>query len=783
MSEIIPGATGMERSAIVRMKCQRMLLATWLAGAAGVLPGCGGGQDFGNFQRSLGGDIGAGYSTSLSARYGGDGNRAGTGVVRGTYPRIETAFRIEKLPGDPFDYERVRVIVTLRKPDGSTVDVPAFFDGDTTWRMRYTPSAPGKYSVVNIRLNQETGMASDPEPREWDVRGTPAPGFVRIDPGDRSRFVFDNGERFYPLGHNVAWESNEVPRIPEIFARMQEAGENWSRVWTTHWDGKNLDWRAGARDPKRPVGQIDLEVARRWDAIVEAAEKHGIYFQMVLQHHGQYSTEVNPNWAENPYNAAQGGFLRNPMGFFTDSQARALTKRKLYYILARWGYSPSIMAFELFNEVESTDAGRARRWEEIALWHREMALFLRQHDLYRHLLTTSAHPALAEDNPIWETVDFLQTHTYAPDTVTAMRIPVPAAQKKSTRPHFIGEFGSADLKDPEGVTLHRGLWASLMYSPSGAAQYWDWVNIERNRLYDRLRAAATFVKASGLASQGSLTTGVLQVEASGRAALRLAPAGGWKKAGAHTFVVEPDGFPEGFEHFPSYLQGRSKREMMPEPLTLRVHFAQPGSVVVTIGQVAKRGARVVLQVDGQRVERSYPPAEKDYEPEPENATLRAEVPAGTHTITLRGEGEDWVLLREIALVNYAPVLATLARSGRDFCVAWIYHRDRIDLSREAVAALPEVKGRVALPELQSGRYRIAWWDTWAGVPLRSTEVEVPRRAQTVWLETPLFRRDIALCVTKTLRTAAKKNSASQDAKTGRPEAPSSRVSGPGEKQK
>ena len=75
--------------------------------------------------------------------------------------------------------------------------------------------------------------------------------------------------------------------------------------------------------------------------MVEGAEKNDIYFQLVLQHHGQYSSasgykyshNVNPNWEQNPYNVKNGGFLKNPEDFFTDPQARAADQAQtlLYY--------------------------------------------------------------------------------------------------------------------------------------------------------------------------------------------------------------------------------------------------------------------------------------------------------------------------------------------------------------------------------------------------------------------------------------------------------------------
>ena len=111
------------------------------------------------------------------------------------------------------------------------------------------------------------------------------------------------------------------------------------------------------------------------------------------------------------------------------SGSDSVTRRKYRYILARWGYSPAIMAFELFNEVENTDAAHQGRWAEIAAWHREMAGFLRANDPNRHLITTSAIPGVALDNPVWRAVDYFQAHTYPFDVLATTGAPVPEKVK------------------------------------------------------------------------------------------------------------------------------------------------------------------------------------------------------------------------------------------------------------------------------------------------------------------------------------------------------------------
>jgi hypothetical protein len=740
---------------------------------ATLLWGCGG-QDFGGFQRGLGGDLAPGMNTSISSR-GQNGNGTTT-LGRGTYPMIEASFQLPSVPGDPFDYEQVNVQVTIRKPDNGTVDLPAFYDGDKTWHVRYTPSASGQYSVVTVKLNREIAHEEKLTPKDWNVRGNPKPGFVRIDHADHTRFVHDDGGRYYPIGQNQAWHSESLPDIPALFDKMHTAGENWSRVWMDHWDGKNLDWPVTGKPDK--LGQIDLTVAKRWDTIVQAADKNDIYFQMVLQHHGQYasksgfkySSNTDSNWDENPYNVKNGGFLKSPEAFFSDPQARTLTKRKLYYILSRWGYSPNVMAFELFNEVEGTDAGHGKLYDSIALWHREMSLFLKQFDPYRHLITTSSAFAIPFANPIWETVDYVQIHTYPQDILTALGgIPSQetlTAEKKLGKPIFIGEFGTSNLADPNGVALHAGVWASMMSSSSGAAEFWNWDEVEKHNLYSRYLGATAFITTSGIANHSGLVSTALPIDTPQRANLSFGPGGGFAAATQTEFVVGANGAPPGMDKFPAFLQGQAHRDMLPKPLTLQVTYPQPGTFIVTVQQVAKSGAHLKIAVDGKATEKDYPAGEKDYAPKSGDQALKVDVPQGAHTITVENTGKDWVVVKQFSLSDYAPALAANARVGRDFIAAWIYHRSNLMVPSADDSGLSPATGKVTLTGLQAGRYRVTWWDTHTGKSLDETDIRFKKEKDEVTLTTPSVTRDVAFYATKLSNRPPAKPNVTQGQRNG-----------------
>jgi endo-1,4-beta-mannosidase len=106
-------------------------------------------------------------------------------------------------------------------------------------------------------------------------------------------------------------------------------------------------------------------------------------------------------WVSNPYNAKNGGPCARPADFWTNPEARRLYQKRLRYLIARWGYSPNLFAWEFWNEVPETPA--------TAAWVAEMAAYLKRHDPNRHLVSTTYG-----DSATWKCpdVDFPMTHMY-----------------------------------------------------------------------------------------------------------------------------------------------------------------------------------------------------------------------------------------------------------------------------------------------------------------------------------------------------------------------------------
>lgn len=703
------------------MRLLRWTLCVAGAGALLAVVGCGG-PDLGSALR--GGSSGSSYGSGYGSGYGYDqmptGSRqqaAGSRTMtRGTYARIEGSFTIEKLTGNPFDIEQNDIEVTLRLADGDAVRAPAFFDGGTTWRFRYTPDRPGTIEVTGVSNKREPIEVADLSERSFVASGKPGPGFVRISSGDPSRFAFDDGSAYLPVGHNMAWGD-----VPAMATRAGAAGLNWGRVWMCHWSNMNLDW---IMNKPVPIGELDLDVARSWDKAIEAAEKAGVRLQVVLQHHGQVSTRVNPNWSENPWNAANGGFLRTPGEFFSSAKAAALTRSKYRYILARWGYSTSVMAWELFNEVEWTDAIAEKHEDEVAAWHSSMADFLRKRDIHRHLITSSSDRKLVR---VWQQMDYLQPHAYPSD-------PLPAAldaAAKSDKPVFVGEIGPAgDLGGDDGAFLHRALWSGVAAGAAGLPQYWAWDNVEKRDLLKVYQPALGFMRESGAASARRVTRALASVETKSFGALRLATGGAWEAATKTAFAVSAAGQVTPATPLPSFLHGDAHRAMCPQ-IDLSVVFPTAGTVRIRVATVARGGARLAILIDGAKVaEKSFAAADRDTNAD---ALLEGAVPAGKHTVRLVNEGADWVRLASIEMQPYGPGLSVVGHANDRLVVLWVRH---------AGTEPGPVSGTVRVSNIKAGAYTVCWWDTVTGKEISRKQVAAVKGILA--LETPPISTDAAV---------------------------------------
>ena len=443
----------------------------------------------------------------------------GDDVTLSVWERLERTLPIAVEAANPFDPNEVAVDVELIGPDGRRQTVPAFLyegftrsqsssgsevlaaDGSREWRFRFTPTRPGVWRWRWLRVT-----AGGEEAGEWECFRVLANldserhGFLRI-PDGAKHLEFEDGTPFFAVGENLSWaDSRGTGAYEDWIAKLDASGANYIRLWMPEWDMGLLYEPATIED-----WSARMDRAWRLDRVMELAEQHDMRVMLSLQSHFPFELDsiFGSGWGTTPFNAANGGPLATPDEVYTDPFAREIFRRYLRYVVARWGYSPNLLAWELWNE--SDLAEQPSTIDAVVDWHREMARLLHQLDPNDHLVTTSTtdeamtiavslgnvpiqeYPLRYE--PVWQLpeIDFVQLHSYQLHSL-GMVLPVADTifelvdrMARYGKPVLLAEAG-VDVQgleenregDPEGEGFHDLLWAGAFSGAFGSGMCWWW---------------------------------------------------------------------------------------------------------------------------------------------------------------------------------------------------------------------------------------------------------------------------------------------------------------------
>ncbi len=670
------------------------------------------------------------------------GIQTGSNVLP-AYELHERYFQLEEAVENPYDSNSAVLDAEIRTPDNQTLHLPLFYDGEKGWGIRYTPSIPGRHHI-QVLFRQNKSQAK--KLAEYDIEvsaNSGNSGFIRVSKKNPRYFAFDNGAAYFPLGQNMGWIL-PLEKWPHYLQRTGDTGANWIRVWMCSWGRMALEWTKKT-DPNvyHDLDAYSLANARRVDDLLKGAQEHGLYVQLVFNNHGQFSSKTNPEWDSNPYNTANGGFLKSPEEFFTHPESLRRYKDRLRYLVGRYGWSTHIFAWELWNEVNLTSN---YDYQTVADWHKQMSAVLKELDSYDHPVTTSGAGGHLQHQQ-FEGMDFLQTHAYIRDVVGANLVGGQyALEHNPDRPHFFGEMGTdasgPQREDAEGVSLHDMLWASIHSGASGTAMTWWWDNwVEPLNLYHHFSDAHAYVRDIDWIEEDfhPIRAEVLP-QAENQGPLVFAGLAGWRRSETDRFEISADGTISNSKELPTFIYAPEKADLRIEP-AFAFESESGGVFALTIAKVAKAGAEMTISLNGDEViQRNFPAGNEDYVPE--DGTLKVVFPPGKHEIRLSNGGVDWLIAGQYCLDGVTQRLQTAALGGNRRALIWI--RDRSYDWRDRVASenLPDIKPTdVYLHGLPDGEYTCEMWDTWTGEVQKDERVYVREALAT--LHIPTFRRDMA----------------------------------------
>ncbi|MEZ4960600.1 MAG: FG-GAP-like repeat-containing protein [Saprospiraceae bacterium] len=650
--------------------------------------------------------------------------------------KFEVGIALTATFSNPYDYDEIAVTATFTGPSGQQKSVDGFFmqdydlvpasgslmpTGNGKFKVRFSPDEIGTWSFA-ISVTDSIGTTTSAI-QNFDCVEVGSPnnhGFVRT---NMSNYLnFDDGQPYIPIGENMAWQiNNPYLDYKDWLESLASNGGNFMRLWHAHW-GLGLEWENG-NNSFQGLRNYKQTNCFYQDWLFDYCAENGIYVMLALQHHGPVSTQVNPNWDESPYNAANGGPCQNTWDFFSNGGAKADTKNRLRYIVARWGYARSILCWELFNEVVWTD-DFANRKGEVADWHFEMAEFLKTTDPNRHLVTTSYGNDFTDEN-VWAhpDIDLTQTHFYinTPNLERALANGNRSFLNEFEKPTLNGEFGlggSASLAntDPDGIHLHNSIWGSLFGGGLGSAMTWWWDSyIHPQDLYYHFSVLHSFSEEVPFLEKNMRPTTAVIAGVPGD--LVLTPTLGWAGFGEADISIDENGMvvPTGAA-LCQYLYGSLWNTQYRNPPTFNVDFPQPGQFQVKTGAAMGESPSIAIYLDGVLVLQQNGTTGQTY------SIL---VPAGQHTIKVDNLGTDWITIASYSFSGMGSRLDGYALMSEDKSIAagWVLNNS---YNHEYVVAngAPDLAagGQLYLHDFVPGTYYIQWFDCLTGAMLEENTV-------------------------------------------------------------
>ncbi|MEI8062726.1 MAG: DUF5060 domain-containing protein, partial [Verrucomicrobiota bacterium] len=117
-------------------------------------------------------------------------------------------------------------------PKGSKLLLPGFYDGNSVWKIRVSPTMIGEWKLVT-----HSSMAQlNGRDLAFVCVANPSPiihGGLRVDPLHPYHFVFEDGARCFPLGYECDWlwaldmTNANLPTVNRLLDKLAASGFNY----------------------------------------------------------------------------------------------------------------------------------------------------------------------------------------------------------------------------------------------------------------------------------------------------------------------------------------------------------------------------------------------------------------------------------------------------------------------------------------------------------------------------------------------------------------------------
>ena len=420
------------------------------------------------------------------------------------YQKTEWKVILKSSFSNPYAFAEVALDMLITSPSGKQISLPCYFESgksgeQSVWMARFAAREAGVYSY-HFDLRENGNIVSSTPKAEINVKPSKGKGFLNLN--DYWTFRYDNGELLRGIGENICWESRDADdskyfkalhedkrfNYDYMLKKLAANGGNFFRTWMIYWN-LPVDWKTVVNNSRyqNTTSPYNESGMKRMDHLVELCDSLGIHMMLALESHVGF---MGDGWKISSYNNTNGGSAKTPLEFFTIPEARQQYKNKLRLMVARYGYSPSIAAWEFFNEIDNAMYNVKPEDQlppsAITAWHDEMSTFLKSIDPYNHIVTTSvSHRDIDGMNDL-KNLDINQKHIYK--NTAGIPGTIRDYTKKHNKPYIIGESGYEwdwsknfnDFGDEMDSDFKRALWYGL-FSPTPVLPMSWWWEFFENR--------------------------------------------------------------------------------------------------------------------------------------------------------------------------------------------------------------------------------------------------------------------------------------------------------------
>lgn len=440
------------------------------------------------------------------------------------YERVDIDINLVAKWENPYLQEDVALDMYITSPSGKQLVLPCYYESGKSgekslWKARFTPQETGKYSY-NLKIRKGDNVLSTSKAYAFKVAPSDKKGILH--PKDFWVFQYDNGQPFRGVAENICWESR-ASDDSKFFKELHEQskynydymltefaknGGNFFRTWMCSWN-LPIDWKKGFNNRRYTPSDeyYNPSALARMDHMINLCDSLDLHIMLTL---GQGASGVR-----------EGGFATSSADFFVNPKAKERYKNRLRYIVARWGYSPAIGAWEFFNEVDNVQFNNRPnpiKAQDIVDWHDEMSTYLKQLDPYGHITTTSISHRDIEGLNSLPNIDVNQKHIYK--HTSSIPSEILKYEKNFGKPYVIGEFSYEwdwgknfdDFAEDMDIDFKRGLWYGLFSPTPVLPMSWWWEFFDARGMTAYYRGVRDINDKMLAAGNGSFVT--LPIEAS-----------------------------------------------------------------------------------------------------------------------------------------------------------------------------------------------------------------------------------------------------------------------------